>query len=42
VISSSAGSYHASFTAVRDHRGASISVYPLSGGSGISISTYAR
>jgi hypothetical protein len=42
VTSSSAGSYHASFTAHRTGEGASISVYPRSGGSGISISTYPR
>jgi predicted small lipoprotein YifL len=42
VISSSAGSFHASFTVSRDHQGASISVYPRWGGSGISISTYPR
>jgi hypothetical protein len=42
VISSSVGSFHASFTASHDHQGASISVYPRWGGSGISISTYPR
>jgi type IV secretory pathway VirB10-like protein len=42
VISSSAGAAHASFTAARGHQGASISVYPRSGGSGISISIYPR
>jgi hypothetical protein len=42
VISSSAGSFHASFSVSHDHQGASISVYPRSGGSGISISTYLR
>jgi hypothetical protein len=42
VISSSAGSFHASFTVSHDHQGASISVYPRWGGSGISISTYPR
>jgi hypothetical protein len=40
LSSSSAGSYHASFTAHRGNQGASISVYPRGGGSGISISTY--
>jgi hypothetical protein len=42
VISSSVGSYHASFTAYRGDQGASISVYPLGAGSGISVSTYPR
>jgi hypothetical protein len=42
VISSSAGAFHASFTAARGHQGASISVYPRFGGSGISISIYPR
>jgi hypothetical protein len=42
VVSSSVGSLHASFTVARDHQGASISVYPRLGGSGISISTYPR
>jgi predicted small lipoprotein YifL len=42
VISSSVGSFHASFTVSHDHQGASISVYPRWGGSGISISTYPR
>jgi hypothetical protein len=42
VISSSVGSLHASFTVSHDHQGASISVYPRLGGSGISISTYPR
>jgi hypothetical protein len=42
VISSSVGSLHASFTVSHDHQGASVSVYPRLGGSGISISTYAR
>jgi hypothetical protein len=42
VISSSAGTAHASFTAARGHQGTSISVYPRSGGSGISISIYPR
>jgi hypothetical protein len=42
VISSSAGAYHASFTAALGHQGVSISVYPRFGGSGISISTYPR
>jgi hypothetical protein len=42
VISSSVGSYHASFTAYRGDQGASISVYPRWGGSGISVSTYPR
>jgi hypothetical protein len=42
VISSSVGSFHASFTVSHDHQGASISVYPRWDGSGISISTYPR
>lgn len=42
VTTSSAGSYHASFTAHRGDEGTSISVYPRLGGSGISISTYPR
>jgi hypothetical protein len=42
MISSSVGSFHASFTVSHDHQGASISVYPRWGGSGISISTYPR
>jgi uncharacterized integral membrane protein len=42
VVSSSIGSYHASFTAYRGDQGASISVYPRWGGSGISVSTYPR
>jgi hypothetical protein len=42
VISSSVGSYHASFTAYRGDQGASISVYPQADGSGISVSTYPR
>jgi hypothetical protein len=42
VISSSAGPYHASFTAYRGGQGASISVYPRGDGSGISVSTYPR
>jgi hypothetical protein len=40
VTSSSMGTYHASFTADRSGEGASISVYPRAGGSGISISTH--
>lgn len=40
TTSSSTGSSHASFTAHRAHEGVSISVYPRSGGSGISISRY--
>ena len=40
VTSSSTGAYHASFTADRGGEGASISVYPRAGGSGISISTH--
>jgi hypothetical protein len=40
VTSSSTGPYHASFTADRSGEGASISVYPRAGGSGISISTH--
>jgi hypothetical protein len=40
VTSSSMGPWHASFTAQRSHEGASISVYPRLGGSGISISTH--
>jgi hypothetical protein len=40
VTSSSMGPYHASFTADRSGEGASISVYPRAGGSGISISTH--
>jgi hypothetical protein len=42
VISSSVGSYHASYTAYRGDQGASISVYPRGDGSGISVSTYPR
>jgi hypothetical protein len=42
VISSSVGPYHASFTAYRGDQGASISVYPRWGGSGISVSTHPR
>jgi hypothetical protein len=42
VTSSSAGPYHASFTAYRGDQGASISVYPRGDGSGISVSTYPR
>jgi hypothetical protein len=42
VISSSVGSYHASFTAYRGDQGASIAVYPRGDGSGISVSTYPR
>ena len=42
VTSSSMGPYHASFTADRSGEGASISVYPRAGGSGISISTHPR
>ena len=42
VISSSVGSYHASFTAYRGDQGANIAVYPLGAGSGISVSTYPR
>ena len=40
TTSSSMGSVHASFSAHRAHEGVSISVYPRSGGSGISISRY--
>lgn len=42
LASSSMGPYHASFTAYRSNEGASISVYPRAGGSGISISTHPR
>jgi hypothetical protein len=40
TTSSSLGPFHASFTAHRAHEGVSISVYPRSGGSGISVSRY--
>jgi hypothetical protein len=40
VTASSMGPYHANFTAYRSGEGASISVYPRAGGSGISISTH--
>lgn len=40
TTASSMSAYHASFTAHRAHKGVNISVYPRSGGSGISISHY--
>ena len=42
IVSASSGPYHASITAHRSGEGATVSVYPLASGSGISITTHSE